>query len=156
MTDNRKCQSCGLEAVAAMTAECGNKFGMKWPGGKEQSGHVLPHDMIGLREKGASNKYVNMSWCLACGQIQGKWPTKMGDRYINREERFWEVVVGYRSQKNKTWVPYYFKAFSRKAVEEASNCLGTEPRKCNFKIIREIDPVELSDIDKEAIHNVEE
>jgi hypothetical protein len=79
------CQRCGSAAIARMTAKCDDRFGMRWPGGKIQTGHVLPHELIGLRENGADHDHVNMSWCLACGQIQGEWPTKIGKKYLKAE-----------------------------------------------------------------------
>ena len=61
-------------------------FGVKWPGGKTQKGFAPPHNLTGLREDGAPKEYMNFSWCLACGQIQGEWPTKIGAKYVERED----------------------------------------------------------------------
>lgn len=64
-----KCQRCNGNRVANISAKCSdccsvciNKY--------NESGYV-PKDMgVG------GDDYVKISWCLDCGQIQGKWPLK--------------------------------------------------------------------------------
>lgn len=81
------CQRCKNPTVARCTGKVDDKFGLIWPGGKKQSGHVPPHKLLGLRENDASSDYLNFSWCLACGQIQGEWPTEaVGKELIAEEE----------------------------------------------------------------------
>ena len=81
MEKENKCQRCKRAAIASCTGRVDNMFGVKWPGGKIQKGFVPPHDLLGLREKDAPKEYMNFSWCLVCGQIQGEWPTKIGMKY---------------------------------------------------------------------------
>lgn len=111
------CQRCGHRAVASCTGKTSDLFGMKWPGGKEQWGYVPPHDLIGLREGGASSDYVNFSWCLVCGQIQGEWPVKSGQSYLDKyaPKRYWEVIV---CPAMEEWFSMYFLAKTKEEVEE--------------------------------------
>ena len=61
------CQRCESERVASVTAKCGDCSGVNL-GGNENEGYV-PNDMgIG------SGDYVEFSWCLDCGQLQGTFP----------------------------------------------------------------------------------
>lgn len=95
MVDRRRCQSCGHECVVGITAKCADRFGIRWPGGREQIGYVPPHELVGLRERDASSDYVNISYCLVCGQIQGEWPVKGAASYLKKyaRERIWAVTM---------------------------------------------------------------
>ena len=45
--------------------------------GEKEMVDYPPHDMgIKPRSAGASGDYIEFSWCLDCGQIQGNWPMK--------------------------------------------------------------------------------
>lgn len=62
-----KCQRCGSNRLASIdgkTSDC-NSIDIE---GKEFDGYV-PDD-IGI----GGGDYIEMTWCLDCGQIQGKWP----------------------------------------------------------------------------------
>lgn len=78
------CQRCHKDAVARVTAKCGDLFHFVWPGGREHRGAVLPHELIGLRDHNAYNDYVEFDYCLGCGQIQGEWPVKGGKKYVTK------------------------------------------------------------------------
>lgn len=61
------CQRCNSQRIASITAKCSDCCGISM-GECEKSGYV-PGDMgIG------GGSYIEMCWCLECGQIQGDWP----------------------------------------------------------------------------------
>jgi len=61
------CQRCGSERIASVTAKCSDCCSVS-VGSYDKDGYV-PDDMgIG------GGDYVEMDWCLECGQIQGEWP----------------------------------------------------------------------------------
>lgn len=113
-----KCQRCHHECVASVTGKTSDMFGIRWPGGKEQIGYVLPHRLIGLREGDASNDYMNFSYCLVCGQIQGKWPVGGAKRYLEQYApiRYHEV---YLMCDDGSWSTIYFTARNVEKVKEA-------------------------------------
>jgi hypothetical protein len=112
----RMCKSCGYKAVASCTAKVDQLFGMLLPGGKEQVGFVPPHELVGLRERGAVKSYMNFSWCLVCGQIQGDWPTKYGHSHLEKyaENRHWEVIL---CHEDGNWLSAHFSAKTKEQVE---------------------------------------
>lgn len=62
-----KCQRCGsnrLAEISGKSSDC-NSIDIE---GKKFDGYV-PND-IGI----GGGDYIEMSWCLDCGQIQGEWP----------------------------------------------------------------------------------
>lgn len=62
-----KCQKCLSERVAYICAKCSDNGSCKIDG-QENNGYVLGDMGIG------GGDYVEFSWCLECGQIQGKFP----------------------------------------------------------------------------------
>lgn len=89
MVDDPKgepCQRCGEYCVGHMGAKCSDGFFMTWPGGREQSGYVPPDDISGVRA-GGSEDYMEVDLCLACGQVQGKWPKKSVVKWLERGSR---------------------------------------------------------------------
>lgn len=109
MSEERECQRCGHTCIAAVTGKTSDLFGFRWPGGKEHVGYVLPHKLIGLREGDASNDYMNFSYCLVCGQIQGKWPAGGAHKYLKEhaEPRYFKAAY---AVSEKEPVELYFKA----------------------------------------------
>ena len=63
------CQRCKSERVANISGKCSDLCFVSI-NGKEKDGYS-PQDM-GL--KNDYGDYVAFSWCLECGQIQGKFP----------------------------------------------------------------------------------
>ena len=62
-----KCQKCNSERIAEISAKCSDCCTI-FISEYEKSGYV-PSDMgIG------GGDYIDMHWCLECGQIQGEWP----------------------------------------------------------------------------------
>lgn len=80
------CQRCGEYCVAYCQAKCSDLFYMQWPGGREQEGYVPPDDICGVRADG-SEDYMSVYLCLACGQVQGKWPKKSVKKWLERGSR---------------------------------------------------------------------
>lgn len=61
------CHRCGSARVARLTAKCSDLCTTEVDGNLRE-GHV-PGDMgVG------GDDYVELAWCLACGQLQGAWP----------------------------------------------------------------------------------
>jgi len=61
------CQRCDSSRIADMSAKCSDLCFVR-VGDCDKDGYV-PDDMgVG------GSDYVEMKWCLECGQIQGKWP----------------------------------------------------------------------------------
>lgn len=109
MSEERECQRCRHTCIAAVTGKTSDLFGFRWPGGKEHVGYVLPHALIGLREGDASNDYMNFSYCLVCGQIQGKWPVGGANKYMKEYAKPRYFKVAYADPEKET-VELYFKA----------------------------------------------
>ncbi len=90
------CQRCNKPAVAFAQAKCSDLFYFRRPGGKEQNGYVLSHELSGLRADEVSSDYMAIYYCLACGQIQGEWPVKGGRKYMkNADEARLPVGKGF-------------------------------------------------------------
>jgi len=75
------CQSCDSERVAKVSGKCADLFGLefrrkgKWRFKNIEIQGDVPKD-IGI----GGGDYMNFSYCLDCGVIQGVWPrlnTKM-------------------------------------------------------------------------------
>lgn len=64
------CQTCHSPRVASITGKSVDMNHVQI-GSKEHEGYV-PTDM-GIGDKGYGD-YIEIKWCLECGQIQGKWP----------------------------------------------------------------------------------
>jgi hypothetical protein len=64
------CQRCKKDRVCSISAKCSDGFS-GYIGGKRCDGYV-PSDM-GISR---SEDYVELKYCLDCGQIQGKFPLK--------------------------------------------------------------------------------
>lgn len=112
------CSSCGHKCVASASAKCSDLFHFCWPGGRKQSGYVLPHELIGLRANGASEDYVEIDYCLVCGQIQGKWPVKGAAKYLREyaPKKFWEA---YLMWDDGSWNTAFFLSTTKEKVEDA-------------------------------------
>ena len=67
---DRKCQTCGSDRVASTSSKSVDLNSVVLLG-REHDGYV-PTDM-GIGDDGYGD-YLDFSWCLNCGQIQGKWP----------------------------------------------------------------------------------
>ena len=65
----RTCQRCKSDRVASTTGKCGDLCytGIK---GKSHDGYARTD--MGLDQD--YGDYISLSWCLNCGQIQGKFP----------------------------------------------------------------------------------
>lgn len=62
-----KCKNCKSERIATISAKCSDLCRVEM-GGNEHEGYV-PGDMgVG------GGVYVRIALCLACGQVQGKFP----------------------------------------------------------------------------------
>jgi hypothetical protein len=66
----KTCQTCKSPRLASITGKSVDLNNVQI-GGKEHDGHV-PTDM-GIGDKGYGD-YIEIDWCLNCGQIQGRWP----------------------------------------------------------------------------------
>jgi hypothetical protein len=67
-----KCQRCKSERVLSLSAKCSDLCVVTWPDGREEDGYVPELPNLG------GGDYVEFKVCLACGQVQGKWPVKGG------------------------------------------------------------------------------
>lgn len=73
------CQSCESERIASITAKCDDRCSVSI--GENDHNDYAPHGMgIG------GGDYVEFSWCLCCGQIQGKFPKETTELEGNDEE----------------------------------------------------------------------
>lgn len=61
------CQKCKSERIASVNAKCSDLCFTEM-GDVEHDGYVLDDMNIG------GGDYVELSYCLDCGQIQGDWP----------------------------------------------------------------------------------
>ena len=61
------CQRCESERVADFGAKCSDMFNVSL-GDKEHDGYVL--DDLGI----GGGDYINVEFCLDCGQMQGDFP----------------------------------------------------------------------------------
>lgn len=141
MTD--MCQSCGHKCVARASAKCSDMFHFRWPGGREQGGYVLPHELIGLRAGNASEDYIEIEYCLVCGQIQGKWPVKGAAKYLREyaPKKFWEV---YLMWQDSTWSTAFFLATTKEKVKWHVEDEGEFSKVVSFKI-HDIDGQDMPD-----------
>lgn len=63
-----ECQKCGSDRIMIISGKCADLFYASYKS-HEIDGYV-PDD-IGLKDGG---DYVDLDYCLECGQIQGEWP----------------------------------------------------------------------------------
>ena len=100
--------------------------------------------MIGLREGEASNDYMNFSYCLVCGQIQGKWPVGGARRYLKEfaEPRYHEVT--YLNDADEM-VTVYYKATLIEMVHAEVAKLTPKGYTCNVldKLDKDVEVIEL-------------
>ena len=63
------CQKCQSKRTATVTAKCSDCCSVALDSSEQFSDGYAPDDMnIG------GGDYVNFSFCLDCGQLQGEWP----------------------------------------------------------------------------------
>lgn len=62
------CQRCQSKRVVSASAKCSDLFHAAMHGRAECDGYV-PDD-LGV----GGGDYVEIHWCLDCGQLQGEWP----------------------------------------------------------------------------------
>lgn len=63
------CDKCGNERIISISAKCDDLFSLNYKG-REESCIYVPED-IGVGDGGS---YVEFSYCLECGKIQGTFP----------------------------------------------------------------------------------
>ncbi len=63
------CQRCNKPQIVTITAKCSDCCFVDYPDGREHQGYV-PNDLGPI----GSGDYVEMAYCLNCGQIQGTFP----------------------------------------------------------------------------------
>lgn len=68
----QKCQTCGLRNMAKIWVKCSDRFNFKSPLTGEYEGYV-PQG-IGIDMEDGAGDYIGFTYCLDCGQIQGKFP----------------------------------------------------------------------------------
>ncbi len=94
------CQRCGETCVAFLQGKCCDLFHVTWPGGRKQNGYVPPDELTGVRVGGSSD-YMNLNLCLACGQVQGDFPKKSVQKWLDSKAgREYEFAVMF---VDKTW-----------------------------------------------------
>jgi len=64
---NMACQSCGSLRLASISAKCSDCCCF-WYRDDEHQGYAPHHVGVG------GGDYVEIQWCLECGQIQESWP----------------------------------------------------------------------------------
>jgi len=64
------CQRCGSDQIAFVSAKCPDGVMSESPSGVWVEATLVPLG-VGL---GSSGEYVDVCWCLDCGQLQGKFP----------------------------------------------------------------------------------
>jgi len=62
------CQKCNSTRVAYLSAKCSDCCGVELKE-KFQDGYMPPDFGVG-----DGGDYVEIKWCLDCGQMQGEWP----------------------------------------------------------------------------------
>lgn len=77
-----KCSTCDGEKIVKISAKCSDMFSMSCisEGLSDYCGYV-PDDMgIG------GGDYIEFSYCLDCGQMQGNFPVYISDEYLEEDE----------------------------------------------------------------------
>jgi hypothetical protein len=67
-----QCRKCGSARVCHVNAKCSDRFYAKSTIDQQEHAGYVPRDM-GL---GTDGDYVEIDYCLNCGQIQGRFPLK--------------------------------------------------------------------------------
>ena len=65
------CQRCKKDRVIYVQGKTSDMCFVRYKD-KEHDGYVP--DSIGLKDDGAYGDYVQIEYCLECGQVQGKFP----------------------------------------------------------------------------------
>lgn len=88
------CKKCNSERIASVGGKCSDLFSASI-GGAEHDGYV-PDDMgIGAGD------YLELDYCLDCGQIQGEFPLPKTEIETEYEERRDEELA--KAEKNKNF-----------------------------------------------------
>lgn len=74
------CKKCNSERIASVGGKCSDLFSASI-GGAEHDGYV-PRD-LGI----GGGDYVELEYCLDCGQIQGEFPLPQTEMEADYEER---------------------------------------------------------------------
>jgi hypothetical protein len=69
----RKCFKCGSDRILNISGKTSDCFSADYKG-KQYEGYVL--DSVGISD---DSDYIEFEYCLACGQIQGKFPVSDPD-----------------------------------------------------------------------------
>lgn len=70
------CQRCGSERVANLQAKCNDCCGITFRDGTIMEGYVPQQTGVG------SGDYIEIDYCLDCGQIQGEFPRPPIEEWI--------------------------------------------------------------------------
>ena len=71
------CQTCQSNRVAEIRGKCSDLFGMDYKN-KSYQGYAVENIGIG------GGDYIDIAYCLECGQIQGEFPVE-DPEFINHE-----------------------------------------------------------------------
>lgn len=66
VSGNKTCQRCSSTRVASGGGKCSDMFQSSM-GDREKHGYVAD-------DMGVGGDYIEFTWCLECGQLQGEWP----------------------------------------------------------------------------------
>lgn len=66
---SKQCQKCSSNRILSLSGKTSDCFGAQYQGQK-YDGYVLSD--VGIGED--TSDYIEFSYCLECGQIQGKFP----------------------------------------------------------------------------------
>jgi len=75
-----KCIRCGSTRLAEVVAKCSDCCSVRYMGSTTSDGYV-PNSEIGAGD------YIQFSYCMGCGQIQGAFPEGEPDWWIQNKEK---------------------------------------------------------------------
>ena len=67
------CQRCGSARLISVSAKCSDMCSVTMSNKREHYGYVPPDIGVG------GGDYIDMEYCLECGQIQGEFPIVIKD-----------------------------------------------------------------------------
>lgn len=109
--NNDKCQRCKSPRVATLSAKCSDMCG--WSTDEFEHRGYAPED-VGV----GGGDYIQLSYCLDCGQIQGEFPVKQEAVDSLRIGALKEEAEGIRYRLSKQSLSTEERAELRERFEE--------------------------------------
>ena len=114
-----KCQKCNSERVAEISGKCSDCCSYSLGKNEMYGNYYVPVDMgVG------GGDYIQFSWCLNCGQLQGKFPLPQTE--IEKEITDFDLKEFYAANLNEGWNIESSPAMARRRMIQAATKISNK------------------------------